>query len=447
MTLTRFHLHRKQSLNDPRTARTLRHPVRCLTIGFLALLVVFLSLTCSAPAQQSQGIAATVNDEIISFRDLNNRIALFLVTSNLSNTTETRARLAPEVLRTLIDEKLKRQEMRKQNITVSQAELDRALTQIASQLRLQPSELPIFLAQRGVSMPTLIDQVEAEIGWQKAVTRTAGDRVAVSETEVDEELARMKAGRSETEYRLAEIFLPVDDPADQQRIEDLAARLVTETRGGANFPVLARTFSQGTTASSGGDLGWVSRQDMDPQIAMVVSRLQPGEVSDPIRAQGGYYILFLAGRRDGEAAGGPKVSVTLQQVFLPLPQSANDDDVSARAKEANVIAAGATSCPELAQRGHEAGAIVPNAPSPIDLQQLPQELQQLIAPLNIGEATPPIRSTEGFVVLMVCDRQEIATDDQSRAAIERRLREQRLSAFGRRQLRDLRRSALLDIRR
>jgi peptidyl-prolyl cis-trans isomerase SurA len=77
---------------------------------------------------------------------------------------------------------------------------------------------------------------------------------------------------------------------------------------------------------------------------------------------------------------------------------------------------------------------------------MPPELRALVAPLPPGGATRPIRTTEGILVLMVCERQEDADGDEQRAQIERRLRDQRLAATSRRQLRDLRRAALLDIR-
>jgi peptidyl-prolyl cis-trans isomerase SurA len=188
-----------------------------------------------ACAQQDQGIAAIVNDDIISRHDLESRILLFLATSNSQDTPENRRRLAPEVLRTLIDDTLKRQEMRRQNITVGQAEIDRTLDQIAAQLRVQPDQLPGYLASRGVVMSTLIDQLEAEIGWLKVVNRIAGDRAAVSSEEVDAEMAQLRAHAGGVEYRVGEIYLAVDDPAEQARVEEQARRLVAEARGGANF--------------------------------------------------------------------------------------------------------------------------------------------------------------------------------------------------------------------
>lgn len=422
-----------------------------LALRILIIAVVAVPLTISRPsaasAQGAQGIAALVNDDVISALDLDSRVTLVLVTSNLPDTPENRRRLLPEVLRTLVDEALKRQEMRKQNITVPQADVDRALAQVAQQLRVPPTELGTFLQQRGVSMSTLIEQLEAEIGWIKVVQRLAGDRAVVTREEVDEELGRVRSS-SGVEYRLGEIFLPVDDPADQARVEQQALQLVTEARGGANFPALARAFSQGPSAGEGGDLGWVSREDLDEQIGNVVSQMQPGQISEPIRAQGGYFILFVAGQRSGDTGSAPtqRVLMSLQQAYLPLSPTAPTTEVAAQAKAAQSIIEGTTTCDAFAERGQAAGAQVSASPGNIDLQQMPPELRQLLLPLQAGSTTQPIRTSDGVLVFMVCSRQEGDTTSEQRAQIERRLRDQRLAATSRRQLRDLRRSALLDIR-
>lgn len=414
-----------------------------LALGIVALLAAFTPV--EAAHAQDQGIVAVVNDAVISQHDLNSRMALFLATSNLPDTPDNRRRMAPEVLRALIDDTLKRQEMRRQNISVSQAELDRALAQIAEQLRIEPAQLPAFLASRGVTMPSLIDQLEAEIGWVRAVTRIAGDRAVVSAQEVDEEENRIKGSAAAPSQRLAEIFLAVDDPSDQGRVEELAVRLVAEARGGANFAGLARTFSQGPSAAAGGDLGWVPTDELDTRIQTVVTRMQPGEVSDPIRAQGGYFVLYLIGRRAGGTASSSKVMVSVQQLFVPLPASVTDLELRSRAATIAEISAGAGSCNDLAERSRQVPSALTRNIGTVDIQQLPPELRPLVQPLAVGQITPPVRATDGFLVLMMCERTEEQSTEQ-REQIERRLREQRLSAVSRRQLRDLRRAALLDIR-
>jgi peptidyl-prolyl cis-trans isomerase SurA len=421
-----------------------------------ALRTIFAACSVAAwlstwlPAQpacaQGQGIAAIVNDDIISSHDLESRLSLFLATSNAQDTPENRRRLAPEVLRTLIDDALKHQEMRRQNITVSQAEIDHTLDQIAAQLRVSPDQLPAYLAGRGVAMSTLIDQLDAEIGWLKVVNRIAGERAAVTPEEVDAEMAQMRANAGGVEYRVGEIYLAVDDPAEQPRVEEQARRLVAEARGGANFAALARTFSQSRSAAAGGDLGWVPRDEVDGQIASVLSGLQPGQVSDPIRAQGGYFILYLADRRTGGGAPVGKIAVTLQQLFLPLSTTtATEAEINAKGKAAQDIVAGAHNCAELDERAKRSGAASRNL-GKIDVERLPPDVARAIMPLGPGQSTPPVRLAEGFLVLMVCDRQVQEPGAEQRAAVERRLRDQRLSATSRRQLRDLRRAALLDIR-
>ena len=136
----------------------------------------------------------------------------------------------------------------------------------------------------------------------------------------------------------------------------------------------------------------------------------------------------------------------MQQVFLPLPRTAPDTDAAARAQAAMELAQNASDCPTLAERARAAGAQVSTSSGPVDLQEMPPELRQLVGPLPKGGVTQPIRTSEGVLVLMVCDRQEEASGEEQRAQIERRLRDQRLADVSRRQLRDLRRSALLDIR-
>jgi peptidyl-prolyl cis-trans isomerase SurA len=416
---------------------------RFLAVLVLAAAVWLLAIPASSP--QQQGIIAIVNDDVISSHDLNSRMALFLATSNAEDTPENRRRLAPEVLRTLIDDVLKRQEMRRRNITVSQSEIDRALAQVAAQVQIPPDALPSYLASRGVPISALVDQVESEIGWLKAVNRIAGDRVAISPEEIEEELTRSR-GSDGGEFRVSEIFLSVDDPTEQPRAEGLARRLVADTRNGANFAALARTFSNGPSAAAGGDLGWLPRDELDGQMASVLATLQPGQVSDPIRAPGGYFILYLADRRSSNDTHVGRTTVTLQQVFIPVSTTApTEAELGEKARVAQEIAAGAKTCAELETHSKESGA-ASRTLGPIDAHQLPPEVQRVILSLAAGESTPPVRVAEGFLVLMVCDRNLEDASTQQRSAVERRLRDQRLSAIARRHLRDLRRSALLDVR-
>src|ERR671916_1850674 len=93
----------------------------------------------AAPEQPAAGqapeirIAAVVNDEVVSVFDLVSRMQIVMLSSNIPDTPELRERMGRQVLRSLIDERLQLQEAKRQNVTVSDADVEKALLQIAQQ--------------------------------------------------------------------------------------------------------------------------------------------------------------------------------------------------------------------------------------------------------------------------------------------------------------------------
>jgi peptidyl-prolyl cis-trans isomerase SurA len=413
----------------------------------IASLALVLAVILAPPshAQSREGIAAIVNDEVVSVRDLENRIALFLLTANLQDRLEVRERLAPQILSALIDETLKRQEARRLNIVVTREEIDRSLIDVAQQINVAPAELVSYLQKHNVPVATLIDQIEAEIAWIKTVNRLGRDLITVGEDNIDDELARRRQMAGQTEYRVAEIFLPVDTAADEQKVQDVASQLFDQLRRGASFPGLARIFSQGSAASSGGDLGWVRSGQIDDEIEKVLVNLQPGQVAGPIRTSTGYHLIALLNRRAALPSTG-RVVLSLQQLFLPVAAATLASEVAAKVERTRDATQEVKLCTDLEGSVSKKDGWVTTSINQVDLRQLPPELQRVLAPMTSGEKTAPIRSADGIVILMVCDRKEEQADTETREMARRFLREQRMATASRRFLRDLRRNALIDVR-
>jgi peptidyl-prolyl cis-trans isomerase SurA len=414
----------------------------------LLLLLVAWPARGEAPLAPTgdRAIVAVVNEDIITRRDLEQRIDLVIATGNLERQPGVRQAIAPEVLRLLVDDRLKQQEARRLSITVSQREVERALVDISRQLNVEPSGIPDYLAARGASMATLISQLETEIGWIKTVTRAAGERQAVSEEEIEQEVVRLRGATGGTEYRIAEVFLPVEEGAGERPAMELADRIVRESRAGGSFAALARTFSQSASAEQGGDLGWIRPGQIDPRIEEAVQRLDPGQVSNPIRTEGGIYVVELLNRRAVPAGGGGTTILTLHQVVLPLSAQASGAAVAEQLAKAADLRAGEKTCAQFSERGRLLGAVSAGDLGRVDLDKLPPPIRQIVGPLAAGQVSEPIRSPDGVVLLMVCDRQEEEISPDIRQQVERRLFEQRMSATSRQLLRDLRRTALLDVR-
>ena len=197
----------------------------------LALLPILLAPTDRASAQETVGIAAVVNNEAISIPDLVARIDIAIVASRLRASEDLRRQLAPQVLRSLIDERLKVQEAERLGVTVREAEMANARRSVEQRNGIAAGGLDDFLRSQGLDVATVTDQLRAEILWSKLVRGRLGVAVSVGEGEVDEALARLEANRGRPEYRVAEIFLAVES-SEQEGEVGAAATSLYEAAGG-----------------------------------------------------------------------------------------------------------------------------------------------------------------------------------------------------------------------
>ncbi len=397
------------------------------------------------PAQASLRIAAVVNDEPISVHDLASRMNLLIVTSNMAEGPETRQRLAGHVLRLLIEERLKLQEARRLNISVSREELQGALVQIAGQVGISPESLPRMLESRGTHIQVLIEQVEAEIAWIKTVQARTGGGLAVSDDDVETRLQQLASQAGQPEVRVAEIFLPIPGPGQEAEIEALMQRLVQQLAQGASFRSLARNFSQGATAAAGGDLGWARLEQFDPELRPIVADLPPGQAYGPVRTALGYYILFMVERREIQAPEGEADMVRLHRLAQPLSRSANDAEVRATMQRLAETARGAATCEELSAAAQGKG-ILSGDMGAVEFRQLDPELQKIIGPLSAGDKTPPLLAQDGVFVFMVCERGRQDVSERLRARLREAILQERVATASRRLLRELHREAFVDVR-
>lgn len=413
-----------------------------------AALAAILCLTAiQAPSAQTvEAIAAVVNDEAISTYDLDGRLKLALAVTNLPPTEENRRRLLPRVLRSLIDERLQLQEARRLNIAVSDEEIQAAIATIERQNNMPPGGLQEFLRANGVGFATMADQVRANIAWSKIVRRQIRPQVEVGEDEIDEYLERLRSRGGGTEYIVSEIFLAADGPAEEQTAIQTARDLVGQVRQGTPFPALAGQFSQSPTAAVGGDLGAVREGQLDSRLEEALRSMQPGQVSDPIRVDNGFYILQLRDRRQVDAPSPADTEIALRRIFLQLPPNPSEEEVETQENLARTVSETVAGCEDMETLGAEVGAAQPIDVGRLKVGELPADLRDTVRSLAVGEASRPIRLADGFVVVMVCARDESNTGLPDREEVLRMIGGPRIEMLARRYLRDLRRIAYVDVR-
>lgn len=413
---------------------------------FLFLTCAFVSLGSPSFAQGVQGIAAVINDDVISIFDLQARLSLIMAGSNTPDSPENRRRLAPEILRRMIDETLQMQEAKRLNIRVADGEIAEALERIERQNNMPKGGLDSFLARYGIDKTVLISQVEPQVAWAKVIGRRLRPQVNVTPEEIDDTLARIKASKGKPEYLLSEIFLRVDDLENEEQLRQVAQRIMQQLQQGASFAALARNFSQTASANDGGDLGWVRTDELGDDLAKSIALTEPGHVVGPIRTLSGFTIMLVRERRVAQGLPVADEEVRLQQLFFPLAPDSPDTLVTQTATRAHTTAARARSCSDMESLAKELATPMSGSLGTLKTSSLPSALRDAIRGLDIGQPSQPIRTDQGIVVLMVCARQGQNTEQDQRQQIERMLTMQRLDAAAGRYLRDLRRTAFVDIR-
>jgi peptidyl-prolyl cis-trans isomerase SurA len=414
---------------------------------FLFLLICATPLTGSR-AENVMRIAAVVNTEVISVYDLMARLHLIVASSNLPDSPELRQRLAPQVLRGLIDERLKLQEAKRLNIKVNDDEFNAAIADIERRNNIPTGQFKGFLAARGIDAATIFEQIRATIAWGKVVQQRIRPRIEITDDEVREAMDRIRSNANQPRFAVSEIFLAVDTPEQEDSVRSGAERIVEQINKGANFGTIARQFSQSATAAVGGDMGWIEEGQLDTELDNALRKMQPGQIAGPIRTAGGYYILALRDKRiPGAAANANDVTVSLAQVFLGFPAKASPAQIEGQKKLAATISQTAADCQDMQKLSRESGATSAGVIRNVKVGSLAEQLRPSAVSLPIGKASEPIQTKDGIVVIMVCERTgEIAATLPKESEVRETIGRQRMESLANRYLRDLRRAAFLDVR-
>ncbi len=398
----------------------------------------------AASAQQASGIAAVVNDEVVTSYDLQQRLDLIIRSSSLPDTAQLRRELTPRVVNSLVEETLQLQEARRLNIRVARKEVDGALALLERQNRMPPGGLDAFLKAERIDRRTLIQQIEANLAWTDVIRQRFLHTIAITDEEIDRTVERIKDNADDPRLLLAEIFVAVDSPRDEAEARNNATRIFDQLRDGASFPQLARQFSQSSSAERGGDLGWIVPAELEPEVQKAVKDLPRNAVTEPIRTASGYYIVALRDRREPSSRGGGDTVVSLRQVVLPAAGAGGGG--RSQQELADTIRQSVRGCEDFLGITKELGAEMSGDLGRLKLSELPPEVRKVVAGLDIGVPSPPLAADDSVRILMVCDRQEPTLNLPSRDEVRQRLVIQRLEVRARRYMRELRDAAFLDIR-
>ena len=441
----------------PRALVASRFLAPCRRVAVLVALSLTLGLASAQaapppPKAPPPGvrIVAIVDGDVITNDDVESRTRLFAMSTGLAMAPDVIDRLRPQIVNQLVDERLRIHAARDQKVIVSDRDIGTAIREIEQRNNMPAGMLRQRLAAAGVSQRTLVDQIRAQLGWGQLMRGLLGDKLNVTAAEADEQLRLRSTQSGHQEYRIGEIFVPIDNPANTADAQRFAETVIQKLRSGASFALVAAQFSQNQSALDGGERGWIQTNQMDPEVAALVTNMPVGAIGNPVKVAGGFSIVALHGKR---AVGQDlATAVTVRQVFLafatPLNPQAPTDQQRQAVEKARVLGASAHSCAEMeaAAKGYN-DANHPIDPGELRLESMsPPPFRQLLTTLPIGKASQPLVANDGVAVMMVCSREQKNMATQSRQDVQRQIVSDRIELLSRQVLRDMRRGANIDIR-
>jgi peptidyl-prolyl cis-trans isomerase SurA len=390
--------------------------------------------------------SAIVNGQVITQTDIDQRLALLALANNQPIPKEEEERLRVQVLSNLIDETLQIQAADSAGIKVNPTDIDRTVARVAENVKRKPNELAAYLKENGSSIGSIRRQIQGEIAWQRLQRQKIESGVSVGDDEVKAFIDRMNASKGTQEYRVGEIYLEAT-AANQPQVAQQAQQIVAALRQGASFAGYARQYGQSSAAAVGGDLGWIRPEQLPEPIAQTLMQMQAGQLSQPIQVPGGISIIAVQDTRKVLTADPRNAVLSLKQVSITFPagtSAAGANPTLERFASATQNIGGCGGADKVA--ADFKGDVVQS--DSVKLRDLPAALQEMMLPMQVGQATRPFGSiAEGVRVLVICGRdEEQSANAPNPDAVFAQLQEERVNARARRYLRDLRRDAVIDYR-
>ncbi|MGH7724869.1 MAG: peptidylprolyl isomerase [Candidatus Eiseniibacteriota bacterium] len=367
----------------------------------------------SARGERMDGVAATVNDEVILQSEVDEQVYLFLVQNNLRPDSAGVAQLRREVIDRLIDEKVIVSEAKRQNISVSDAEVEKNVNEAIADARKRVGSDAAFqeeLRREGLTEADLKNRYRDDVRRQLLANQLLrsrlekGGEVTPAEAEKYFNEHPNEFPKRPSAIHVQIILIPVEaDSAAWVAARKEANEALARVKKGEPFSRLAQELSDDTgTAKNGGDLGWFKRGTLDSTFEEAAFKLPVGQVSNPVRTPFGFHLIKV------EEADAAKGEIHARHILFGVTPTRADQDRSLKQiEEVRAQAAKGVHFGTLARRYSKyKGPAGPDG----DLGFVPMtvfssDFRAALDTTEVGQLSPILLNPQGFHLFKVLDRE------------------------------------------
>ena len=384
-------------------------------IGFL--LSSFFSERMEAKIELIDRVIAVVDSGVIMESELNLRVQ-DIIGRLRSEGTELPPKelLEEQVLERLIIEEIQLQIGDSAGVKISDAELNRALSMLASQNSMNLEQFKESLDANNSSYSKLRDSVRKELIIQRVQRGKVGANIEISEQEI-ENFLNSEEGRSKLaeQYNVQQILLSLNSEAPESKVnstKEKGADIIRRYNEGESFEKLAATYSSDQNALEGGSLGWRKATELPTLFSDVVTKMKVGEASELIRSGAGFHIIRLAEKKGDVVKFEDQ---TLVRHILVQPSEIRSEKQTkdlmneiyqklVDGEDFKQLARLHSEDPGSKMEGGELGWSAPDTFDPA--------FEGVMNSADIGEVSTPFQSSFGWHILEVLDRRnEDISDD------------------------------------
>lgn len=246
-----------------------------------------------------------------------NKMTKAFTTRNKEIPENLARRYRESILKQLIERELLRQKIASAGIKIDPAELEKEFEDYKKMFRTEQN-FERYLKSSDISVDRIKENIAHNIAVNKLLEKF-GD-LTVDEQEAREYYEQYKKRYEiKEQVRASHILLKVDAKADKKVDEAARKRALDIYRQAikkdADFAELARKYSQGPTASRGGDLSYFPRGRMVPEFEEVAFKMKPGEISKPVRTQFGWHIIKVVDHKEGRQRPFEEVRESIEKLL------------------------------------------------------------------------------------------------------------------------------------
>jgi peptidyl-prolyl cis-trans isomerase SurA len=421
-------------------------------------LALFAAGVCAQPASNAakvvvvDRVVAVVNDEALTQYELDD--ARRVVQQQLKQQrVEPPAAdvLDKQVLERLITQRALLQQAKEEGVKIDDSQVERAIQRIAQENKLSADAFRQMLARENIPYAKYREDIRSEMAVQRLREREVDSKVQVTDAEVDQYLATLKAQNAgETEYRLSHILVIVPEQATADQIADRRRRAdeaLKSLRSGADFAQVAAAFSDATDALQGGSLGWRSGARLPTVFADTVRDLKPGAVSGVLRSAAGFHIVKLLEKRSHDDA---KIvdQTHARHILVRVNELTSEAEAKAKIDRLKDRLDAGTNFADLAKLNSEDAS----APKGGDLGWLSPgdtvaEFDDAMGKLAPNQVSPPVRTSFGWHLIQVLERRkQDITSDRERSEALTAIRQRKADEAFQDWVRQIRDKAFVEIR-